>query len=377
MVSLELLKETNKKLNICDDLSVDKNKNIIFVYCPPKVGSTTLVSSIRMSAFNKFTVLHIHDELMLKVLCNIDNVKVIDIIKYNRDLGKNVYVFDIYRSPIEQKISQYFEKLSTYHFNNSPQLINNYNVNKIIRRFNNLFPHLSKEDHYKNVYQIPTPESFNFQKKYILQNINGIKYIKLRLKDAESWGNILTEILETKITIINDYETDNKPIREIFIKFKNCYQIPENLLNIIQDCPGLKYYYSTEEREKYLNNWNNKKTICVIPFTSDEYILYEKITTENQYVFEVQRTHYLDEGCTCKACQLKRDIIIDKVERGEKVNQKIIHNESAVEYLKQQAQTKVKLIVGRRTRIKNQNQNENQKKLSSIFGNSINRPASS
>jgi len=114
MVSLELLKETNKKLNICDDLSVDKNKNIIFVYCPPKVGSTTLVSSIRMSAFNKFTVLHIHDELMLKVLCNIDNVKVIDIIKYNRDLGKNVYVFDIYRSPIEQKISQYFEKLSTF-----------------------------------------------------------------------------------------------------------------------------------------------------------------------------------------------------------------------------------------------------------------------
>lgn len=375
MVSLELLKQTNKKLNICDDLFLDKNKNIIFVYCPPKVGSTTLVSSIRMSAFNKFTVLHIHDELMLKVLCNIDNVKVIDIIKYNRDLGKNVYVFDIYRSPIEQKISKYFEKISTYHFNNSPQLINNYNVNKIIRRFNNLFPHLSNEDHYKNAYQIPIPESFNFQKKYILQNINGIKYIKLRLKDAESWGNILTEILETKITIINDYETDNKPIREMFIKFKNCYKIPENFLNTIQECPGLKYYYSSEEREKYLNNWNNKKTISVIPFTSDEYIFYEKITTENQYVFEVQRTHYLDEGCTCKACQFKRDNIIDKVERGEKVNQKIIHNESAVEYLKKQAQSKVKLIIGTKTRIKNQN--ENQKKLSSIFGNSINRPASS
>jgi hypothetical protein len=217
------------------------------------------------------------------------------------------------------------------------------------------------------------PESFNFQQKYILQNINGVKYIKLRLKDAESWGNILTEILETKITIINDYETDNKPIREMFIKFKNCYKIPENFLITIKECPGLRYYYSSEEREKYLNNWNNKKAISVIPFNKDEYIFYERITTENQYVFEVQRTHYLDEGCNCKACQLKRDIIIDKAERGEKVNQKIIHNESAVEYLKKQAQSKVKLIIG--TRIKNQN--ENQKKLSSIFGNSINRPASS
>ena len=131
MPSLELLQETNKKLNIYDDLSIDKNKNIIFVYCPPKVGSTTLITSIRISAFNKFTVLHIHNELMLKVLCNIDNIKIIDIIEYNKNLGKNVYVFDIYRSPIEQKISQYFEKLSIYHFNNSPQSINNYNVNKI------------------------------------------------------------------------------------------------------------------------------------------------------------------------------------------------------------------------------------------------------
>ena len=125
MPSLELLQETNKKLNIYDDLSIDKNKNIIFVYCPPKVGSTTLITSIRISAFNKFTVLHIHNELMLKVLCNIDNIKIIDIIEYNKNLGKNVYVFDIYRSPIEQKISQYFEKLSIYHFNNSPQSINN------------------------------------------------------------------------------------------------------------------------------------------------------------------------------------------------------------------------------------------------------------
>lgn len=31
------------------------NNNIIFVYCPPKVGSTTLVTSLRLSAAQKFT----------------------------------------------------------------------------------------------------------------------------------------------------------------------------------------------------------------------------------------------------------------------------------------------------------------------------------
>ena len=82
MATLEMLKEANQKLNICDDLSVEKNKNLVIVYCPPKVGSTTVVSSIRMSAYNKFTVLHIHDELMLKVLCKIENVTVKEIIVY-------------------------------------------------------------------------------------------------------------------------------------------------------------------------------------------------------------------------------------------------------------------------------------------------------
>ena len=109
MATPEMLKEANQKLNICDDLSVEKNKNLVIVYCPPKVGSTTVVSSIRMSAYNKFTVLHIHDELMLSVLCRIENVTVKEIILYNQSIGKNVYVIDIYRSPIEQKISKYFE----------------------------------------------------------------------------------------------------------------------------------------------------------------------------------------------------------------------------------------------------------------------------
>ena len=50
------LKYANECLGICDDLNVEKNRNIVFIYSPPKVGSTTLVSSIRLSAAHKFTV---------------------------------------------------------------------------------------------------------------------------------------------------------------------------------------------------------------------------------------------------------------------------------------------------------------------------------
>ena len=44
------MNEVNKKFNLGDDLNIEKNRNLIFIYCPPKVGSTSLVSSIRLYA---------------------------------------------------------------------------------------------------------------------------------------------------------------------------------------------------------------------------------------------------------------------------------------------------------------------------------------
>jgi hypothetical protein len=46
----------------------EKYENILFVYTPPKVGSTSLVSSLRFSASHKYLILHVHNETMLNVL---------------------------------------------------------------------------------------------------------------------------------------------------------------------------------------------------------------------------------------------------------------------------------------------------------------------
>jgi hypothetical protein len=56
------------------------------------------------------------------------NISINEIIHYNKKIGKNVFVIDIYRSPIERKISEYFEKLSCHHFNNTDENINKYNI---------------------------------------------------------------------------------------------------------------------------------------------------------------------------------------------------------------------------------------------------------
>ena len=72
----------NAVKNAHDKLFKNNNKNYIFIYTPPKVGSTTLVSSLRLSLGAGFSVIHIHDETMLQVLTGITNVSINDIIKY-------------------------------------------------------------------------------------------------------------------------------------------------------------------------------------------------------------------------------------------------------------------------------------------------------
>lgn len=306
----------------------DKKKNVIFIYTPQKVGSTSLVSSIRISALSKFSVLHIHDDLMLSVLTGYTNVTVNDVIMYNKEIGKNVYVIDIYRSPIERKISEYFEKISSYHFNNSEDNINSYNIDKIVNRFNKLFPHLAKKDYFQEIYNINIPEKFDFEKKFLLVEENGIKYIKIRLMDSKQWNKILSEILNTEIVVVNDYETKNKKIGELYNKFKSEYKIPNNLLVMISNCKILNYYLSENEKINYIKSWENKiNSNEVVSYTDDEYNFYMNICIENKFYNDFQNDHYIDVGCVCKGCSIKRSELFQKAKNGENVTEKIIHNE--------------------------------------------------
>jgi hypothetical protein len=336
-----------------------------------------LVSSIRLSAAKKFSVVHLHDETLFWAILdnkNSANVSVYDIILYNKLLGKNVYVIDIFRSPIERKISEFFEQIDSIHFNNSEKNINLYRVDRVVNRFNNLFPHLGNSDYYKEVYDVQNiPDTFNFVNKYLLQEKNGIKYIKLRLKDSESWGSILSTILETPIIIVNDYETDKKPIAELFKKFKNAYRIPENFLDSVAKCPSLYYYYNESERNEYLTYWESKKTSSFQSYTIEEYIFYQRLCLENQHRTSMRIEHYIDIGCLCIACSIKRAHILGKVIRGEKINEKIIHC-GAINEIKTIIDNKNQMIQSRVNALINENnirKNKPPAKISKFIKNNM------
>ena len=326
---LKLLIRANELLNI----NKTNHYRLIFVYSAPKVGSTSIVSSLRIFGSDKVDVIHIHDEEMLNVLAHIQNVTVNELILFNKYLGKDVYVINVYRSPIERKISTFFEKISSYHFNNEDSKINKYSIVKVINRFNNIFPYLGLGDHFMDKYNINYPDKFDYTNKYLLVKENDISYIGLRLKDSDMWGYILSKIFGFNIHAIKDYESDKKVIKDLYREFKMNYKIPKNYLNDIINCKYLNYYYTQEEIFNYYNEWYNKSSLERESYSLEEYKLYEKITIENSHFDHVQFDHYMDEGCVCKACNLKRAEMASKIMRRIPVRDRLVHTEARTEFL--------------------------------------------
>jgi hypothetical protein len=314
-------------LELNNRLNINNLKDLIIIYCGPKVGSTSLVSSLRLSCSETSNVIHLHDDAMLRILTQSDDsVSISGLIEYNSK-QKKVYVIDIYRITIERKMSEYFEKLCDLHFNNKPEEVNNYSISRITKRFNEIFNHIGNGDHYIDKYDIPVIESFDTKRKYQMQVLNNITYIKLRLKDSLEWGRILSEIMNRKIYIVRDYETTNKEIGDLYKRFKSEYKLPLNLYEWIVKDEYLSFYYTEEERSEYLKEWLKRVCDRCETWSEKEYDFYKRICVENLTQNDIQRHHYIDLGCTCKYCSAKRLEIIEKIKRGEEIKEKIIHDE--------------------------------------------------
>ena len=321
----------------------------VFIYTPPKVGSTTLVSSLRVSLGNTYSIVHIHDEIMLNVLTGVSDVSINEIIAFLSASGKRVYVIDVYRTPIERKMSEFFEKISPYHFNNSEENINSYSINRIADRFNALFSHIGNGDHYLDKYNIGSPPPFDFKKKYTIRKRNNITYVKLRLCDSSMWGQVLSAIFSSTVVVITDYQTDSKGIGELYKRFKREYKIPANYLEDIRACGSLRLYYNEEERNEYLSMWQQRVGDSYTPYTPEEYRFYMKLCLENQHINDIQPEHYIDHGCRCQMCSSKRRDLFIRVKNGEVVGERIIHSELSemrTNNMRNSVKTAIKRAVG-------------------------------
>ena len=313
----------NKKMGI----DSSSRKGVIFVYCPPKVGSTSLVSYLRIYLNHLYSIFHIHDESTLRVLYKINGVTVNDLVRYNASIGVQVFVIDVFREPIERKMSHYFEELESMHFNNAESKINHYDVSKITKRFNQVFPFIGVGDYYADVYQKTGTELTTAVETHVgITADKNVTYVKLRLRDSKEWGSILSRLFRSEVVVLPDHETTKKPLGELYARFKDQYKIPRNLFDLVLNDASLKKYLSEVEKRDYIAKWDpHISNENINAFSESEYTLYKEISVENSIYRRVKLDHYLDEGCPCLSCDASRRIARVHIKNGRTQFSRIAH----------------------------------------------------
>jgi hypothetical protein len=108
----------------------------------------------------------------------------------------------------------------------------------------------------------------------------------------------------------------------------------------------LNFYLSDEERKRYFDFWDTRQGTEFLSFTKKDYRLYMNISLENQFFNDFQSEHYMDVGCTCRPCSKKRNELFMKIKNGEKVNEKIVHDEN-IENAKKNIMDNIQMKINR------------------------------
>lgn len=283
-------------------------RDMVLMYSPPKVGSTSLLTSIRRAASDRFFTLHTHEPVIFESLTDKANsIMVSDIIRnasvfnVTEQRSRRIFVIDVFRTPIERKMSVFFHELATLHFSKAGLDAGAYSIEKLTQRFNDVLPHLGDVDYFMQKFGLSDEENTR-----MVVERNGVTYIKLRFKDIARWGEILAPILGIKGGL--DIVRDNETVSDLYRRFVDAYRLPYNYFKQLEDDPQLKRYYDFGERHEYLSKWWNKTPHigAHVPWTAAEYAFYARLCKDNQTHFRALREHYRDDGCLCSTCSEAR-----------------------------------------------------------------------
>lgn len=249
-----------------DDLvreNIDRNKNkFIYIYCGGKCGSSTLAKTFECNGYNSFVT---HDNYFYTKYQRTSNnspLTIFNAIEESCNKYDNIYFVDSYRTPIERKISAFFQNIAFFipDYNELPvqSLINYFNTNVLVSWENQ-----HSIDEILVHFNIPLFKEFDFEKGYNIVNqkcSNGTNkiFIKLLFKDIKSWDKILTEIMGENIIMHNENLSENKSIHKLYTEFIKQYKVPKYYLDNFVICDEhFKIYTSKNEKEKYINHWTN------------------------------------------------------------------------------------------------------------------------
>ena len=184
----------------------------LLVLCGGKCGSSTLYATLNRNAFKSIKV-HGRDSFINQF--NYDGLY--DFINRSSS-NKKLYIVDSYRTPIERKISSFFQNLE----NHVPDYKNK-KVKELINIFNNKYLNNLENGHPIDIimknYNVKPFYKFNFEKKYVKKVQGNLVFIKILFSDINDWGNILSKIFNKKIIVVSSNLSKKKDQEEYINKW--------------------------------------------------------------------------------------------------------------------------------------------------------------
>ena len=222
----------------------------VFVYCGGKCGSSTLQNTF---ANNNYEAIHAHG--YMEFTSNNITYTIYDLMNVSAKKYETIYIIDSYRTPIERKISSFFQNiqahLSKYKDLTLTELIIFFNTNCIytLEGYHTINQGLTH-------YQVPLFTTFDFEKGYNLIKKDNKVFIKILFKDIDKWDTILSNIFQKTITIYSDNLTQNKPNYLLYKEFLKEYKVPKAYLEHLKvNDTEFKIYNSKSAQKAYLTKW--------------------------------------------------------------------------------------------------------------------------
>lgn len=225
-----------------------------FINCSGKSGSMTLTESFK--ALNK-RAMHIHGNKALRHHMGPIKYKVNDIIDFC-SFHKKVYVIDVYRNPIERKISAIFQGFNPVSTIAKIQACSN---DELIKYVNDNFLQTDEYNSFEewsiNMYDYP----FDHDTGYKVVTKDNITYILLKFDRINDWENQINSILNTMdFKLVNKNLTKDKIIYPQYEFIKKNWAIPPEFVQYIHTNDRWKrvmQYFMTED--EYINYFKKYK----------------------------------------------------------------------------------------------------------------------
>jgi hypothetical protein len=220
----------------------NNNKNVydIFIF-HFQDGNNILEYSLKNKGYSVFNVLS-------------DDNMVFNVIEESMKQKETVYIIDIYKTPIERKIFNFFYnmEIGIKSFSNYKK----YTCKQLIKYFN--IKHLQKIKDYTinrdifNYLNIKETIKYIDNTGYQTYNYKNIVVVKIYFENIEIWDKLFTKILGKEINLINSEFNYYKRYKE-FLKF---YKVPKKyLLEVIQNDHEFHKFVSPQKRSEYINKW--------------------------------------------------------------------------------------------------------------------------